>query len=1257
MTEKDKHNSIILKILDNNYNNIATFQANNSNEVKIVATHFNIENERNSKNNIMAIQNFRNAEELIWHRRLGHFYQEDLKNFLNHHEINLDKCDDCRIAKMKRNPHNKIPPRAKEILEVIHSDIIGPINTSYTGKRFILTILDEVSRKSWVFIMKSKSEATDIIINTLRMLNNKYKDYKIKVFKSDNAKEYKNKKIDYFCNENGIEKVFSPPYNPENNGLCERFNLTIVSCAKTLLYWSGLSENFWDFAILYANYIYNKVPHSGIHNKIPDEIFYMNKVKINHIKVFGCISFYIDRSQNKSKFSPNSKKGIFLGFSEKSNSYIIMDFHDYSIHYCREIYCLEDTPANIKLANNKINQYGDQDFLAFDFYFSKNSPQFSGEDNLDHSHHNDKSSENKYNGNFKKNNKNLGPSSKKLPTGLNEQIHKNSNNEHLPKKDKGKSPTTEDQNDTNFSNNIGKDIPTKIQEEEDQNVKNQDNFKNSSDENFSDNKNFSKNEENSINKDKNLNETLSNNNFNHEKNFSGNSNNNKVRISKTQNNNEIFDEEKFFDINDETLINMKFNNQEKVNEQTNMSSNKSNINIDNFNKNFSETNIKNNISTSTTNNILQSKNLSNSNYYNFPSSSQGNTMFNRNNIISSYIDKKFPFNGRRSVKELHIDNQNSFNTNPFNRINLPHHRSNFHFKNNKNFENGNIDYLFSNNQYKIRKNNFLHDNNHFNFNFHKRSLSDDLTPSQSQKFRRSNFNSKIIASLENFVPQSFFQATNCKDHVLWEKAIDNELDNLYTNKIMTFVNTIPDGKKPIPSKWVYALKTDGLGHVIKHKARFVAKGFIQKYGIDYEMTFSPTLNIDCLKLLIALAAKFKWDILQLDIKAAYLNANLDKDIYVKIPPGDPNFGRGYWKLNKALYGLKQSGRQWYKTISKFLIEQGMEQLKSESCVFKKVINRKLVCIIGLYVDDMIVTGEKEEINKIFNKIKNKFKISKSGPIDYLLGIKVENNNKTYSLSQTQFINNILKKFNINNQRVRRTPCVGDNTKSENNQPFDKTKYKSAIGMLIYLSKCTRPDIAFSVNKAARNSENPTVSDWRKVIAILQYLKDTKNYKIKYDGTGNIVGYTDSDFAGDVTDRKSTSGNIILMGNNPISWTSKKQSVVATSTAEAEYISASVCIKKLLRIKNILYELFKFNKPLTLFTDNNASKISMENGELNPKLKHISIKYHFNKDNIEKNLIKLKYISTDKMLADTLTKCVNGTKMTTFANQIFITNEN
>jgi len=127
--------------------------------------------------------------------------------------------------------------------------------------------------------MKSKSEPTDIIINTLKMLNIKFDNYKIKIFKSDNAKEYKNKKINKFCKENDIEKVYSPQYNPENNGLSERFNLTLVSCAITMIYWRELSENFWDFSILYANYIYNKVPHSGIYNKIQTKYFMKKKLK------------------------------------------------------------------------------------------------------------------------------------------------------------------------------------------------------------------------------------------------------------------------------------------------------------------------------------------------------------------------------------------------------------------------------------------------------------------------------------------------------------------------------------------------------------------------------------------------------------------------------------------------------------------------------------------------------------------------------------------------------------------------------------------------------------------------------------------------------------------------------------------------------------------------------------------------------------------------------------------------------------------
>lgn len=221
-----------------------------------------------------------------------------------------------------------------------------------------------------------------------------------------------------------------------------------------------------------------------------------------------------------------------------------------------------------------------------------------------------------------------------------------------------------------------------------------------------------------------------------------------------------------------------------------------------------------------------------------------------------------------------------------------------------------------------------------------------------------------------------------------------------------------------------------------------------------------------------------------------------------------------------------------------------------------------------------------------------------------------------------------------------------------NNIFNRTTYKSALGSLIYLAKCSRLDIVFAVNRAARNADEPTFSDWKKILNILKYLNSTKNFKITYEGTGKFTACTDSDLAGDSKDKKSTSGNIILLGKNPICWSSKKQPTVATSTMEAEYIGTSECVKKVLWLRNILYELFKFNKPIKVYTNNLSSKTTIENGQLNSKLKHINIKFYFNYDHIKNKRISLEYISTDKMLANVLTKNVNGSKMTSFSNIIF-----
>jgi len=304
------------------------------------------------------------------------------------------------------------------------------------------------------------------------------------------------------------------------------------------------------------------------------------------------------------------------------------------------------------------------------------------------------------------------------------------------------------------------------------------------------------------------------------------------------------------------------------------------------------------------------------------------------------------------------------------------------------------------------------------------------------------------------------------------------------------------------------------------------------------------------------------------------------------------------------------------------------------------------------VDDLLITGIKYCINKIIKRIKKNFKVSKCSEADYILGINIEKENSSYVISQIQLINDILQKFKVKNIRKSKTPCSSISNSAKNNEPFDKTTFKSAVGSLIYLARCTRPDITYAVGKIARNSENPTIADWKMVINILKYLNYTKYYKIKYKGQGEIIAYTDADYAGDPKDRKSTSGYIILMNNDPICWQSKKQTVVATSTAEAEYIATAECTKKALWIRNILYEIFNIKKPIKIFTDNLASKTTIENGELNNKLKHIEIKFYFNKDNIKNNKIKLEYINTERMLADPLTKDFNGPKMTKFTDQIF-----
>ena len=1056
---------------------LGTFEADSNNIVKIQM----IDKLSNPSINTIIeeeeIIDIDDQSRLLWHRRLGHFYHDDINKYLKLHNIKPTTCLDCKIAKLNRKSHKGETPKATEILETIHSDVMGPISIkSFTGKRYILTFIDEYSRKSWIFLLENKKEVTRITINFFTYLQVQFK-YNIKSFHTDQGTEYKNDKILNYCKKHGIVKTFSPPHSPQNNGLAERFNYTIINCARTLLRWAQMSLEFWDYSIKYANSLYNITPHKGIKNKIPNEIFYNKKVDIKYIKVFGCTAYYKDFSQNRVKVDTKGVKGVFLGINNESHCYIIMNPVDFSIHLVNEVEFDESTPSALKA-----------------------------------------------NENYKLNYNNL----------------------------------------LNNDNYITDDFTTNTE---------------------------------------------------------------KIDIVRFTYNNSLYNETIQ---NNENVINTKQNNND---EENSSSENKTTIgNQSSLPNKLNEQNIK-------TNKPVNTELLNNNN----------NSSLNRR-------DKK---TYKTSLKRKHslvesdssLGNENNtiqhkrINTNTCPTNNIPLKRRN------ENLDNGENKKLKPSPIEKVKRPSSPLE--------HETTKRPKFILENIEKLNHryyvncsctfSNGNESIIMD----IPLSYKQAISCKYSKYWIKAMRDEIQNFYDNEIMTFIKHLPKGVKPTSTKWVYTIKKDSNGNIVKFKARLVARGFTQRKGTDYELTYSPTLSIDSLKLLIAIASKFNWNIMQLDIKAAYLNAPLDKKIYIPVPPGDKNFGKGYWLLNKALYGLKQSGRQWNIHFTNFLKNNKFTQLLSEPCIFKKMAGKKVVCIIGVYVDDLLITGKDYHIHNIIKKIKKTFRISNCGKANYILGIKIEKQKFNYSISQTQLINEILQKFNITNIRKSKTPCSGENKlNKKDNTPFDKTTYKSAVGSLIYLSRCTRPDISFAVGMVARHSENPTMEDWKKVMIIMKYLNYTKDYKITYKGKGEIVAYTDSDFAGDPKDRKSTSGFIILMNNDPICWQSKEQTVVATSTAEAEYIATAECTKKVLWLRNLLQELFKINKPIKIYTDNLASKITIENGELNNKLKHIEIKFYFNKDNIKNNKINLEYISTEKMLADPLTKIINGPKMTKFTDQIF-----
>ena len=481
----------------------------------------------------------------------------------------------------------------------------------------------------------------------------------------------------------------------------------------------------------------------------------------------------------------------------------------------------------------------------------------------------------------------------------------------------------------------------------------------------------------------------------------------------------------------------------------------------------------------------------------------------------------------------------------------------------------------------------------------------------------------------------------------WKAAMNEEMKSLQKNKTWDLVDC-PPGKKSVGCRWVYSVKYKSDGTIERFKARLVAKGYTQTYGVDYNETFAPVAKINTVRVLLSLAVNMDWPLKQFDVKNAFLHGELTEEIYMDLPPGcmvtEKEKGK-VCRLRKSLYGLKQSPRAWFGRFTKSMRAVGYCQSNSDHTLFFKRNQDKITALI-VYVDDMVLTGnDLEEMKLLQEYLSKEFEMKDLGSLKYFLGIEVSRSKNGIFLSQRKYTLDLLKETGMSACQPIDTPMEeGLKLCVESNQiPVDKGRYQRLVGRLMYLAH-TRPDLAYALTVVSQFMHNPGEQHMNSVMRILRYLKSAPGKGLmftKKEDWQNVSVYTDADWAGAIDDRRSTSGYFTFVGGNLVTWRSKKQNVVARSSAEAEFRGMAFGLCEALWLRLLLQDLgYPPKHPIQLFCDNKAACDIAHNPVQHDRTKHVEVDRFFIKEKLDNKVIELPKICSEDQLADILTKAVS-----------------
>ncbi|KAL0745047.1 hypothetical protein Bca101_100892 [Brassica carinata] len=503
---------------------------------------------------------------------------------------------------------------------------------------------------------------------------------------------------------------------------------------------------------------------------------------------------------------------------------------------------------------------------------------------------------------------------------------------------------------------------------------------------------------------------------------------------------------------------------------------------------------------------------------------------------------------------------------------------------------------------------------------------------------------------ENHIPRSYEEAMKDKE---WKESVGAEAGAMIKNDTW-YESELPKGKKAVSSRWIFTIKYKADGQIERKKTRLVARGFTQTYGEDYIETFAPVAKLHTVRIVLSIATNLEWDLWQMDVKNAFLQGELEDEVYMLPPPGLEHLVKpgNVLRLKKAIYGLKQSPRAWYRKLSTTLNGRGFRKSELDHTLFTLVTPSGIIVIL-VYVDDLIITGsDKAGIKATKEFLKSVFDIKDLGEMKYFLGIEICRSKEGLFMSQRKYTLDLLKGAGAYGGKTARMPMedgykVPREGEIEDSKPFHDPKlYRKLVGKLIYLT-ITRPDICFAVNQVSQHMQLPKEHHWHMVERLLMYLNGSPDQGVWMgcNGSTEVVGYCDADWAGDRADRRSTTGYCTFIGGNLVTWKSKKQKVVSCSSAEAEYRAMLKLTNELVWIKGILKHLeIDQATPMTMHCDNQAAIHIASNSVFHERTKHIEVDCHKVRQMIILGVILPCYTRSEDQLADVFTKAARQKTM-------------